>query len=272
MAPLEAQAEAAVLEWRKRLVPSPPESRRDPAGVQQSLGHRRRCSRGDFHVLVVPLGGRRLNGVSQLQAAQVGKVAAEARRVEELGGELLPPRQPFPAQVADAALAAQVRQAAQAGEQVAEIGRVDHHAIGDLDELIEHGIVEGRIARPPDMGRQVVDQQRRDDPGKVGRRVPAHRQHDLLVADAVRVAGRIVAVRADAGVKRRAVTMRIGDDDQRPRRMAHAQVDQRPHHPVGRGLVHDGDDEVEHRCARVRQALFGDERLGAIEGGGWRPQ
>ncbi len=117
-----------------------------------------------------------------------------------------------------------------------------------------------------------MDQERRDDPGQVGRRVPAHRQHDLLVADAVGVAGGVVAVGADAGVERRAVTVRVGDDHQRARRMAHAEVHQRPHHPVGRGLVHDRDDQVQHRCARVRQALLGDERLGAIEDGGWRPQ
>ena len=91
-------------------------------------------------------------------------------------------------------------------QQVAEVGRVDDDPIAQLDQLVEDRVAEGRVARPPDVGRQIVDQQRatRSRPGdRPPRRARSARPPRSRPARRRSVA--VVAVRADARVDRRAI-------------------------------------------------------------------
>ena len=96
----------------------------------------------------------------------------------------------------------QVRKPAHAHQQVAEVRRVDHEPITELDELVEDRMREGRIARPPHKGRQVVDKQRCHDPREVLRGLAPDREDHLLEADPLVLHGRgDVAVGAYAGIQ-----------------------------------------------------------------------
>ena len=131
-------------------------------------------------------------------------------------------------------------------------------------------MLERRIAGPPHEGRQVMDEERCHDARQVLRGLSPDGQDHLLVADPLVLHGRShVAMRADPSVKRVAARLVIGDQHDGPRGMAHAQAHERLHHPLRGVRTHHGDDQVEDRCAGVRQALLGDPRL-AVGGGGGR--
>ena len=102
---------------------------------------------------------------------------------------------------------------------------------------------------------------------------PRTDEDDLLVADPVAAADGVVAVRADPRVERLEPGPRLRDEDDGARRMPHAEVDEGVDDAVRRLGVDDGDDEVEHRRARMREALLGDERIAAVvEAGRGVPQ
>ena len=84
----------------------------------------------------------------------------------------MPRREPLPGDVADAQPPTNGRQPLQAGGQVGEVGRVDDQPIAEVDEALEHRIAEWRVARPPHLDRQVVDDERRDDAVEVAGRLP----------------------------------------------------------------------------------------------------
>ena len=145
-----------------------------------------------------------------------------------------------------------------------EVGRVHDEPIPHLDQLVEDRVAERRVARPPDVGREVVDEERRDDARQVLGRLAPNGEHDLLVADAVAAAHRVVAVRADARVDLRAGRSVLWHEHDRAGGVVHPEADQRVDDPVGGGLVDDGHDQVQDRRARVRQPLLGHQRIAAV--------
>ena len=114
--PLETEAESAAVEPLERLVSSPLEASRKPAGQQHRLRHRRRrFVNGRFRIR--SFGGAwvmRRDGIPNDHPIQVRKVAPEARGVEELRNAFLPDRQAFPGEVADTGPMPQVRKPAHA--------------------------------------------------------------------------------------------------------------------------------------------------------------
>ena len=263
VAPLQDQLHPPVAQRLPGLVAAPAESRGDPAGKQQRLGKRRchaRLGIGGIETAArtSPTSPARRNRIADGQPVQVGKVAAEARCIEELGGQILPPVKPPPGEVAHSAAASQVGKAAEPGEQVAEVGGVHDQPIPHLDQLVEDRIVERGVPRPPDMGRQVVNEEWGDDPRQVLGRVATDGQDHHLVADLLVVQEGRVAVGSDGGVETGSIGPAVGDQHDGPRRVAEAKALHGAHDALGGLLIGHGDDQVEDRCPRVRQPLLGD--------------
>jgi hypothetical protein len=161
-----------------------------------------------------------------------------------------------------------VREARVAARDAGPLGRVDDQAVGELDELLELGRAERRLAAPAQEDGEVGDEQRLDDARRGRGRRPVQAQLDHLGADRPLDPRGLDALERGPGVDPAAVAVRLRDEEQRPRRvqLRHA-FEGRPG-PVEPVRRHPGDVRHHARPQVRRRARLGD----AVAEAGQRPR
>ncbi len=194
--------------------------------------------------MVRPL--RLVGDLDVLDRRQAGRLV---RRVEELRHQFTPGPQAPPGEIADRRAVGddgQLGQFIERARLVEKAGRVDDQAVDDVDHLGERGRPERRLAQPPEKGRQFVVEDRIDHGRQVARRLALRRDRHLLEAQPPVGPSQGEQMRVDPGVERRAIGVRLRQQDDRAGGVIGAEtLDRRRHllHLLRGGGV---DDQVEH--------------------------
>ena len=152
-----------------------------------------------------------------------------------------PARRPRPGDVRGGGVRKELRERPVRTGEVLPLGRVDDEPVGDLDELLELGRAPRRLTAPAEEDREVRDEERLDDARRRLRPRATQRELDHLGHEAAIGVRHLPPLDLRPRVDAVVVRVRLGEEEDRPRRVPLAHPGERGARLLPPPVRHPGD-------------------------------